>query len=296
MITDGPTAYITGPGGLPIEQITQNGTVRYFHHDQLGSTTALTNQSGSTVASYDYDAYGNPVGVPPAVENPFGFAGQYTDAATGLQYLRARYYDPATGQFLTRDPLETDTRQPYAYAGNSPTNYVDPTGEDFLGIGSFSSNAAAGALDTASFGYSTKLAGKVFGFDAECAEFGHGFGYGQIAGLVAGSVGGIVVRGGERLAARAVPKALGPGTSIGAKTEAQLASRGWTERLVQSTIDKPTRTVSTRDTRHLPDGGRMNDPATAYYGRRGGYVVRNDRTGDVVQVSNRRNPGWKAPW
>lgn len=46
----------------------------------------------------------------------------------GPQYLRARYYDPATGQFLTRDPLASLTREPYGYAGNNPTNYTDPTG------------------------------------------------------------------------------------------------------------------------------------------------------------------------
>lgn len=40
----------------------------------------------------------------------------------------------------------------------------------------------------------------------------------------------------------------------------------------------------------------MDDPATAYYSGRGGYVVRNNRTGDIVQVSNRTDPGWKAPW
>ncbi|WP_429244211.1 colicin E5-related ribonuclease [Luteibacter sp. 621] len=40
----------------------------------------------------------------------------------------------------------------------------------------------------------------------------------------------------------------------------------------------------------------MNDPATAYYSRSGGYVVRNDVTGDIVQISNRNDPGWKAPW
>jgi RHS repeat-associated protein len=42
--------------------------------------------------------------------------------------------------------------------------------------------------------------------------------------------------------------------------------------------------------------GRMNDPATAYYSREGGYVVRNDRTGDIVQVSDRNDPDWVAPW
>jgi RHS repeat-associated protein len=97
-------------------------------------------------------------------------------------------------------------------------------------------------------------------------------------------------------AAKTAPKLLGPGTQFGAKIEGQLAKRGWTKDLVQSTIDKPTRTVPWSDTRHLPGGGRMNDPATAFYGERGGYVVRNNRTGDIIQVSDRTDPGWKAPW
>jgi RHS repeat-associated protein len=204
IITDGPTAYITGPDGLPIEQITQDGTVRHFHHDQLGSTTALSDDTGTTVATYTYDAYGNPTGTPPTVENPFRYAGQYTDTATGLQYLRARYYDPATGQFITRDPLETQTRQPYAYANNSPTNYTDPTG-----LISFNdiSEAAAGALDAASFGFSTKLAGAAFGFDADCAEWGPGFAIGQGGGTVIGAVNpvgalGAIVKTGARGAAK----------------------------------------------------------------------------------------------
>ena len=45
-------------------------------------------------------------------------------------YLRARYYDPSTGQFVSRDPLVAKTRQPYAYAGDNPLNAVDPTGLD----------------------------------------------------------------------------------------------------------------------------------------------------------------------
>jgi uncharacterized protein RhaS with RHS repeats len=45
-----------------------------------------------------------------------------------LQDLRARFYDPATGQFLTRDPLEERTQQPYAYVEQDPLNRVDPSG------------------------------------------------------------------------------------------------------------------------------------------------------------------------
>jgi RHS repeat-associated protein len=54
--------------------------------------------------------------------------GRVVDPETGLLYLRARYYDPATGQFLTRDPLEALTGQPYAYAADNPLNGADPLG------------------------------------------------------------------------------------------------------------------------------------------------------------------------
>lgn len=62
------------------------------------------------------------------------------DPETGLQYLRARYYDPGTGQFLTRDPAEALTREPYAYAGDNPLSFTDPSGLDiFDDIGSVAS-------------------------------------------------------------------------------------------------------------------------------------------------------------
>jgi RHS repeat-associated protein len=59
-----------------------------------------------------------------------GYAGQYTDSNTGLIYMRARYYEPATGQFLTQDPLEAITGEPYSYANDNPINNTDPTGLD----------------------------------------------------------------------------------------------------------------------------------------------------------------------
>jgi RHS repeat-associated protein len=65
--------------------------------------------------------------------SPLGYDGQYADADTGMIYLRAREYDPKTGQFLSVDPLVASTRVPYYYAGDSPPNYSDPTGMSFLG-------------------------------------------------------------------------------------------------------------------------------------------------------------------
>ncbi len=180
LIADGASAYITGPDGRPIEQILGDGTVRYFHQDAHGSTRALTNQAGSVVASYTYDAYGNRTSPATNVENPFGYDGQYTDPETGLQYLRARYYDPTTAQFLTRDPIVDQTRAPYAYAANSPTNYHDPSGlidvtpqfvDDGLGYAGDGAEAlggaglavlegggefAVGALDTPTLGLTSK--------------------------------------------------------------------------------------------------------------------------------------------
>ena len=54
--------------------------------------------------------------------------GPVVDAETGFQYLRARYYDPATGQFLTRDPIEAQSREAYGYVGGNPLNATDPSG------------------------------------------------------------------------------------------------------------------------------------------------------------------------
>jgi RHS repeat-associated protein len=187
MIEDGPTAYITGPTGLPIEQIKQDGTTRYYSTDQLGSTTTLTDQTGDTVASYTYDAYGNPTGTVSSTENPFRYAGQYTDPETGLQYLRARYYDPSTGQFLSRDPLEAQTRDPYGYAADNPLSFTDPTGMDFLDkVGKAISGGSASFLDSATGGLSTDLLSALTGADPNCvrANFGPIGGVAKAAGWI----------------------------------------------------------------------------------------------------------------
>ncbi|MEJ5255826.1 MAG: RHS repeat-associated core domain-containing protein [Acidimicrobiales bacterium] len=122
------TYYLYGPGGLPVSQISPDGSIWYYHHDQLGSTRALTDQAGNTIATYTYDPYGQLTVRTGTATTPLGYTGQYTDPETGYQYLRNRYYDPTTGQFLTRDPITPLTRSPYAYVGGNPLNMTDPTG------------------------------------------------------------------------------------------------------------------------------------------------------------------------
>ena len=120
------THYLYGPGGLPYAEIAPGGAVTYLHHDQLGSTRLQTNTSAAVTGTVTYDAYGTPTASTGTLSR-LGFAGQYTDP-TGLQYLRARHYDPVTGQFLTRDPLASITGQPYGYANVSPLAWIDPLG------------------------------------------------------------------------------------------------------------------------------------------------------------------------
>jgi RHS repeat-associated protein len=80
------------------------------------------------VNTYTYDAYDQPLTTSETVANPFRYTGEYLDEESGFIYLRARYYDPESQQFLTVDPMLAWTEEAYAYAGGDPANSTDPTG------------------------------------------------------------------------------------------------------------------------------------------------------------------------
>jgi RHS repeat-associated protein len=130
VLFDTVNTYVYGPGGRPVEQLNAAAPL-YLHQDQLGSTRLLTDPTGHVVATASYDVYGNPTSRSGSVVTPLGFAGQYTDLESGLIYLRARYYDPATSQFLTVDPKFSTTLAAYSYAGDDPVNAFDPLGLDW---------------------------------------------------------------------------------------------------------------------------------------------------------------------
>jgi RHS repeat-associated protein len=127
LLAAGSAYYVYGPGGIPVEQITSSGT-QYFHQDTYGSTRLLSNSSGTVVASYTYDPYGNLKAQTGTVDTSLRWNGQYQDSESGLYYLRARYYDPVTAQFISRDPLVAMTGSAYGYAADSPLNGNDPLG------------------------------------------------------------------------------------------------------------------------------------------------------------------------
>jgi filamentous hemagglutinin len=84
--------------------------------------------------------------------------------------------------------------------------------------------------------------------------------------------------------------------TIGGKIRKQMTKRGWTEELIEDTLNNPDKTNFVRDTRYRPDGNRMNEPATVYIRSDSNYVIRNDITGDIVQISDCNNPNWKSPF
>ncbi|SCL29481.1 RHS repeat-associated core domain-containing protein [Micromonospora pallida] len=110
-----------------------DGTTRYWvHTDHQGSVQAQTNAAGVEVHRKRYGPYGEVLSTTGTLSyEPRGFTGQRHDAA-GLVYLKARYYDPELGRFVSPDPItdgeDTVGLNRYAYAANDPINHVDPTG------------------------------------------------------------------------------------------------------------------------------------------------------------------------
>jgi RHS repeat-associated protein len=142
--------YVYGDG--PVAMQTPSATF-FFHLDPVGSVTELSDAAGNVVAGYSYDGFGrvttSGAGAP---DNPLLFQGQYLDSDTGLYDMRARNYDPDTGQFTQREPVATPTGRPlvspYAFVANRPTVSTDPTGQTpttasvFLGKSTTEANAA----------------------------------------------------------------------------------------------------------------------------------------------------------
>src|SRR5262249_18602712 len=113
-----------------------SGGVWWLLRDDLGSVRDLVDNSGAAVNHITYDSYGNViVQTHPEVKTRLLFAGRELDAETGLYYYRARNYDPRTGRFISQDTIaRADGLDLFAYAGNDPVNYVDPTGHFSLGV------------------------------------------------------------------------------------------------------------------------------------------------------------------
>ncbi len=82
----------------------KQGSTEYFQMNGRGDVTGLTDSSGENVKTFAYDAFGNQLSENEVSSTPFRYNGEYYDEETGFTYLRARYYDPSMGRFITEDP------------------------------------------------------------------------------------------------------------------------------------------------------------------------------------------------
>jgi len=107
----------------------RDSTTTFYHHDALGSTLALTDGSEAITDTYRFYAFGETLTSSGTTTNPFQYVGNlgyYNEAALALQYLRARYYQPQTGRFVSADPIFSVNL--YTYAQNAPLTRFDPSG------------------------------------------------------------------------------------------------------------------------------------------------------------------------
>ena len=113
----------------------ENTEKTYYVTDMHGNVVQLLDESGNVTKTYEYDSFGNEVKPEKKDENPYRYCGEYYDKETEEVYLRARYYEPSVGRFITRDTYTGESDEPlslhlYTYCANDGVNMVDPSGHD----------------------------------------------------------------------------------------------------------------------------------------------------------------------
>jgi RHS repeat-associated protein len=125
------------PHGLVSRRV--NSVSVLYAFDSEGNVAERTDASANVLSEHFFDAHG--VSLTGSPVEPFGYRAQfgyYTDIETGLHMLTNRYYDPATGRFLTRDPISySGGINLYAYVQNNPTNFIDPLGHELYSAQQF---------------------------------------------------------------------------------------------------------------------------------------------------------------
>ncbi|MCE9647406.1 MAG: hypothetical protein K8S20_15540 [Chloroflexi bacterium] len=129
VLDDGTNSYTYGLGRISQKQ---GAASEYFLGDALGSVRQLTNNAGEITYAKSYDPYGMVTQTSGAGKSAYGYTGEQQDPS-GMTYLRARYYNPNYGSFLSRDTWGGDVQAPlslnsWIYTYSDPINYADPSG------------------------------------------------------------------------------------------------------------------------------------------------------------------------
>ncbi|XOV82413.1 MAG: putative Ig domain-containing protein [bacterium] len=175
----------------------RGGTQQRLHRDGSLNVRVLTNDAGVATDQLAYAAFGNVIERTGTSDNPYQFATERYGVEESLVYLRARYYDPETGRFISRDPFEGVLRDPvslhrYLYAHANPIVNRDPTGKFTVGI----SLAEVGVVSTISAGISliaSGVAGETYEVAFAKALLSAGLGaIGAPAGAFVGSITSVI--------------------------------------------------------------------------------------------------------
>jgi RHS repeat-associated protein len=151
------------------------------------SLTGLVNSSGAQVSSTTYGPYGTS-GTSGTPSSSIGYAGSYTLPGSGLDDMRARDYNPATGSFTSVDPALAITGQPYSYVSGDPVGGTDPSGLKGWGL------CLSGLLEGGAMATASACLNVTFNIFTGEVQFGGTFTPGGGLGMVGGS-GGISLQG-----------------------------------------------------------------------------------------------------
>jgi RHS repeat-associated protein len=105
----------------------------YYLYNSHGDVVKVVGENGEELNRYEYDTWGNLTAKTEGMSNPFTYSGEILDGETGFYYLRARYYDPTVGRFISEDTYKGQVDNPlslnrYTYTHNNPLRFVDPSG------------------------------------------------------------------------------------------------------------------------------------------------------------------------
>ena len=284
--------------GMVITDSNNSISTYYYLRNAQGDITGIVNSSGKKIISYTYDVFGNCTETYHStttaentnylkvnVLNPFGYRGYCYDADMGLYYLQSRYYDPNTGRFINADDTyylnATGTVlgcNLFAYCENDPINKIDPKGTIALStcviIG-----AVAGAIIGGTIG------GVISYKKYQSVKWKYvlvGIAAGGVLGAALGYCIGIAIGASATTAATA--KSFSATFKITPKISKQMARRGWSKSLIKETIRRNIgRKAINRAT---------GNAATAYFTKSGAYVVIDNVTKQIVQISNINDPKW----
>jgi RHS repeat-associated protein len=292
ILSDGSSKFLHGVGiDEPLQADGPMGSQSYLQ-DHLSSTSQLLDSTTAlSKARLDYKSYGKLEGdiTNPQPANPFTYTGREDDG-TGLMYYRARYYDPELEVFISQDPLGDAQR----YVGGNPMGFVDPLGlsgcdpldhmllgRQLCGVPGEGSSLGSENLTRTT---GTRL-------DLPNGGWYNGKYFGTPNGLrPAYPSQSVKINPGQQNFLRVSSRYWYNSGKIGR----QMGQRGWTDKDINSTLVSPLRTQGCRDLRYARGSDIKIDkgPATKYYSKDGGYVIRNDKTGEIIQINDRTDPDW----